>query len=119
MVCRDAEDEDWSFLTGEAIDMSEALLVTLGSMIERDRSLLDLADLLPGWTAVRTAFLSPWERVQDAPPGNDQGGYRPTADPDLRPPIPGYTDEPTSHPRTHERSLCDDRRREGGLDQPR
>ncbi len=45
MVSRDAEDAGWSFLTGEPLEMSEALLVTLRSMVERDQTLLELADL--------------------------------------------------------------------------
>ncbi len=62
MATRDAEDGGWSFLTGEALDMSQALLVTLRSMVERDVTLLGLVDLLPGWMATRSATQDAWMR---------------------------------------------------------
>lgn len=65
MVARDAEDGGWSFLTGEALDMSEALLVTLRSRVERDVTLLGLADLSPGWMATRSAVRDAWVRSPD------------------------------------------------------
>lgn len=65
MVSRDAEDAGWSFLTGEPLDMSEALLVTLRSMVERDQTVLELADLPPGWTAVRGSPQTGWTRAED------------------------------------------------------
>jgi len=73
MVSRNAEDEGWSFLTGEELDMSEALLVTLRSMVERDSSLLALVDLAPGWTAVREKASSSWTRTQDVQVADDYG----------------------------------------------
>jgi hypothetical protein len=65
MVSRDVEDAGWSFLTGEPLDMSEALLVTLRSMVERDQTVLELADLPPGWTAVRSSPQASWTRAED------------------------------------------------------
>lgn len=74
MVHHDAEDGTWSFLTGEPIDMSEAMLVSLKSMVERDESLRDLADLPPGWTAVRLATEASWMRAPNESSAETQEG---------------------------------------------
>ncbi len=62
-VVRDFEDGAWSFLTGEDIEMADALLVSLKSIVELDPSIIDLADLQPGWTAVRSHRDMPWQRT--------------------------------------------------------
>ena len=66
MVSRDADDGAWQFLTGDAFDMAEALLVTLESMVARDPSLLQLADIQPGWMAWRESPGAPWSRQAEA-----------------------------------------------------
>lgn len=74
MVHHDAEDGTWSFLTGEPIDMSEAMLVSLKGMVERDETLRELADLPLGWTAVRLATEASWMRAPDEPFAEMQEG---------------------------------------------
>ena len=62
LVCHDAVDGSWQFLTGEAFDMNDAMLVSLKEMVIRDSSVLELADLPLGWCATRTHRESQWER---------------------------------------------------------
>jgi hypothetical protein len=62
LVSHDAEDGSWQFLTGGTFDVADALLVSLGSMVERDRSLVEVADLPPGWRAWRSGPAAPWQQ---------------------------------------------------------
>jgi hypothetical protein len=62
LVCRDADDGSWQFLTGGSFHVTDGKLVTLRSMVERDSSLAELADLPLGWQAWRERRGSPWER---------------------------------------------------------
>lgn len=55
-------DGDWQFLCGTTTDFDDLKLVCLGCMVERDSGLLDLADLPPGWCAVRASPGEPWIR---------------------------------------------------------
>jgi hypothetical protein len=66
-VCRDNEDGTWQFLTGEPIDMADAMLVALKELVELDPSLLELADLPMGWQASRERQQSAWTRSQMDP----------------------------------------------------
>jgi hypothetical protein len=62
LVYHDADDDSWQFLTGGPFDVADGKLVTLRSMVERDSSLAELADLPLGWQAWRERRGSPWER---------------------------------------------------------
>ena len=53
-------------LTSDAADMSQAMLVTLAKLVERDRTLVELADMPLGWTASRADASSPWVRRASA-----------------------------------------------------
>jgi len=62
LVCHDADDGGWQFLTGENVSMADALLVSLGSVVERDPTVADLADLPEGWKATRADPGADWVR---------------------------------------------------------
>jgi len=66
MASRDEDDGAWQFLTGDAFDKAEAMLVSLESMVARDCSLLQLADIQPGWMAWRESPDAPWGRQAEA-----------------------------------------------------
>lgn len=72
LVSRDSEEDDgaWSFLTGEPIDMSEALLVTLRTIVERDPAVTKVAALQPGWSAQRTSADAEWVMTLSPPDGD-------------------------------------------------
>jgi hypothetical protein len=62
-VCHDADDCGWQFLDGRPIDMANAALVALSEIVHRDSSVLELASLPPGWSAIRERRSSPWQRL--------------------------------------------------------
>jgi len=65
LVSHDAEDHGWQFLTGERIDMKDAMLVCLSEVVALHPDVLDVADLPPGWDASRTDKNAPWVRFKD------------------------------------------------------
>src|SRR5947208_18241 len=62
-VSHDDEDHGWQFLDGRTLDMSKVAVVGLGTIVRLDPSILELADLPPGWQAVRESRTSPWQRA--------------------------------------------------------
>ena len=63
LVTHDEEDGAWQFLpSGGAGHEKDAALVSLRSMIERDSTLAQLADLPVGWRAWRESRDSTWQR---------------------------------------------------------
>lgn len=62
LVVHDAEDGDWQFLTGGEFDVADGMVVGLRSMVERDATICELADLPLGWQAVRDSLGGPWRR---------------------------------------------------------
>lgn len=66
MASRDADDGGWQFLTGDAFNMSDAMLVSLDSMVARDSTLRELGGMQPGWMAWRDAPDAPWSRQAEA-----------------------------------------------------
>ncbi|MGJ7571543.1 hypothetical protein ACSFBX_13490 [Variovorax sp. RB2P76] len=61
-VSHDDDDGAWQMLTSDAADMSQAMIVALVQLIERDRTLIELADMPLGWSASREDGNSPWIR---------------------------------------------------------
>ena len=61
-VSHDADDHGWQFLTGGALVVEEAVMVSLREILELDESIWELADLPPGWIAWRESSLSGWIR---------------------------------------------------------
>jgi hypothetical protein len=55
-------DGTWQFLTGEDVKMPDARVVGLGEMVDRDPTLIALADLPVDWEAWRATVDAPWER---------------------------------------------------------
>jgi hypothetical protein len=67
-VAHDANGGAWQFHAGPETGsgaLSEVLVVSLKSMIERDQSLIELADLPLGWAAERTSPGAQWRRSKD------------------------------------------------------
>jgi hypothetical protein len=60
----DAEDGGWQFHP-QSVDSpleSDAIVVSLRNVVERDSSIEELFDLPLGWCAWRSSAKSPWER---------------------------------------------------------
>jgi hypothetical protein len=69
LVSHDVDDHGWQFLPGGVPDMREAVVVTLESVVARDESLYAIADLPPGWYAVRATRDAPWSREKSVEEG--------------------------------------------------
>ena len=63
-VAHYSDDHSWAFLDGGAFDTEDALVVGMGKVVALDSSLLDIADLPPGWVAVRDSVSQMWFRRQ-------------------------------------------------------
>lgn len=64
-VSHDEDDHGWQFLDNETFKPEQAALVCLSHVVELDATVLEVADLEPGWIAFRTRKGEPWERVKD------------------------------------------------------
>jgi hypothetical protein len=63
MVAHDEDDHGWQFLDGGEANTGRAAVVGLSEIVELDSSVLDVADLPPGWIAWRESKASPWQRA--------------------------------------------------------
>ena len=62
-VCHDEEDGAWQFHPLEGTPESDAMVVGLGTVVGRDASLTQLADLPLGWCAWRESPQAAWRRA--------------------------------------------------------
>jgi|SRR5208337_507692 len=62
LITHDQDDGAWQFHTKKTVQDSEAMVVLLDEIIFRDPSLLGLAGLPLGWSAILDSITSPWER---------------------------------------------------------
>ena len=60
-VTHDPDDQGWQFLGREARE-EDAKIIALYEVAELDSSILQLADLPPGWHAWRDSVEEPWRR---------------------------------------------------------
>ena len=63
-VTHDEEDHGWQFLGRDDADVEQAAVASLGEIARLDPSVLEVADLPPGWHAWRRDRSSPWQRAQ-------------------------------------------------------
>jgi hypothetical protein len=61
-VSHDADDHGWQFLDGEDVDSNDAAVVSMEEIVKLDASVLEIADLPPGFIAWRDTPTSPWKR---------------------------------------------------------
>jgi hypothetical protein len=61
-VTHDEDDHGWQFLSAGDADEQDAAVVALSEIVELDSSVLEIADMPPGWHAWRASRSSPWER---------------------------------------------------------
>ncbi|MEC5126759.1 hypothetical protein VSU19_08365 [Verrucomicrobiales bacterium BCK34] len=64
-VSHDEDDHGWQFHSDDEATMDDAMLVSLESIVALDRSLLDVADLQPGWIASRSSANAEWIRREN------------------------------------------------------
>lgn len=61
-VTHDEDDHGWQFLGWEDADVAQGAVACLSTIVELDPSVLEVADLPPGWRAWRQSKSSPWQR---------------------------------------------------------
>jgi hypothetical protein len=61
-VTHDEDDHGWQFLGLDDAKMTDAAVVCLSEIVEFDPSVLLVADMPPGWYALRFSVDSPWHR---------------------------------------------------------
>ena len=64
LVHHHEEDGAWEFLTVEAFDMADVIVVGLEEIVQMDSSVLQLSDLPLGWQALRASTNHIWVRTQ-------------------------------------------------------
>ena len=65
-VSHDLDDHGWQFHYSGEKKMSDALVVLLQNIVAHDPSVLEVADIPPGWVAVRSHRGAAWERKKEA-----------------------------------------------------
>ena len=70
-VSHDDEDGSWQFHNSEPgpAEESDIMIVSLQNVVQRDESIMELADLPEGWHAWRSSKSSPWQRAKSPPVG--------------------------------------------------
>ncbi|HEY8751064.1 MAG TPA: hypothetical protein VIM11_23975 [Tepidisphaeraceae bacterium] len=63
LVTHDADDHGWQFLGAGDADLNDAAVVGLEEIVKMDPSVLEVADMPPGWRAWRCSKSAPWERT--------------------------------------------------------
>lgn len=66
-VFHDEDDHGWQFLDGQPFETEDGAIVALNEMVARDPSILEVADIPPGWMAWRESPTSPWQSRRHAP----------------------------------------------------
>ena len=61
-VSHDEDDHAWQFLDNETFEANDAALVCLSHVLRLDSTVVEVADLEPGWIATRSHLGGPWVR---------------------------------------------------------
>lgn len=62
MVIHYADDHSWAFLCGTTDNPDDGRVIGMGEVVEIDPTLVEIADLPPGWSAWREQVGEPWHR---------------------------------------------------------
>lgn len=66
LVSHDADDHGWQFIGTTDANTADGRVVCLEHIVELDPTVLEVADLLPGWQAFRDTVAEPWRRCEAA-----------------------------------------------------
>jgi hypothetical protein len=67
LVSHDEDDHGWQFIGTSDASMVDAKLVCLDHIVRLDPTVLEVADLQPGWQAIREFVGGPWLRRPHPP----------------------------------------------------
>jgi hypothetical protein len=62
LVTHDLDDHGWQFIGSTDANEGDGRVVALEEMVKLDPSIIELADLPPGWQAIRNGAGKPWVR---------------------------------------------------------
>jgi hypothetical protein len=62
LVIHEQSDGAWQFHAGNTVSAADGRIAALEEIVFHDQSVIELADLPPGWIAVRDTSTSPWKR---------------------------------------------------------
>jgi hypothetical protein len=65
LVIHYSDDDSWAFLDGGPFDEAKGRVIGMREAIELDPTLTEVADLPPGWTAMRSHVGASWARTRD------------------------------------------------------
>jgi len=71
LVTHDADDHEWQFIGISDASVADGRIVCLEETVHLDPTVLEVADLPPGWQAIRDAVGGHWSR-RLRPPDSDQ-----------------------------------------------
>lgn len=60
-ISHDKEDHGWQFFGLQKADLADAAVVGLEEIVNHDPTVLEIANLPPGWHAWRASESSPWQ----------------------------------------------------------
>ena len=60
-----SDDHSWAFLCGTTNESEDLMLVGMGEVVDLDKSLIEIADLPPGWCADRESVGGEWHKYHD------------------------------------------------------
>ncbi len=64
-VYHDADDHGWQFHYSGAKNAADAMIVALSEIYYHDSTVVEVADLPPGWRAIRAGSGQPWKREEN------------------------------------------------------
>lgn len=59
------DDHGWEFHYAGEKSVADMMVVSLQEIVERDPSVLEIADIPPGWKAWRERLGAPWHRTKN------------------------------------------------------
>ena len=62
LVSHDADDHGWQFIGRTDANQADGRVVHLKHIVDIDATVLEVADLKPGWQALRTSAGAEWKR---------------------------------------------------------
>jgi hypothetical protein len=72
LVSHDADDHGWQFIGTSDASVADSRVVCLEEIVKRDPTVLEVADLPPGWRAIRAKVGGSWRRELRPPDLDDE-----------------------------------------------
>lgn len=72
LVSHDEDDHGWQFIGTSNACFEDGRVVCLEEMVQLDPTILEVADLLPGWQAVRSNPGEKWVRRMRTPDSDEE-----------------------------------------------